>query len=353
MKKNFIQALCLSTVLVVFYTACQKPEGVEQAAFVRPAVPVTVSPLQDVSNVYTAKYTGLVAPKTAAAVMSAVSGKIKKLYVEEGQYVSKGQKLMLIDTDPYEDQIKAYEAQLALAEEVYNKMKALYEKGSIAEIKYLEAKSNYEQVQAAIKASTHNIDFGTITANISGYVTNNRLTEGMLVGPGAALFQIINITDLQMNVSIPASEVNSYKVGDKAQITFPDNPEANQNASIEEITIVAPMGTPNYIAKLRLQNIKNLLRPGMSGNVAFEKTNAVVANTEGIAVPLNVIQLDANNNKYIFVVDQQNSIAIMKPVTLLNTYEDIAYVQGDIQSNDLIITSGYHKITNNTKIQYK
>lgn len=353
MKKSFIQALCLSTVLVVFYTACEKPLEAEKAAYERPAVPVTFAPLQDVSTAYTAKYTGLVAPKTAAAVMSAVSGKIKKLYVEEGQYVSKGQKLMLVDTDPYEDQIKAYQAQLSLAEEVYNKMKSLYEKGSIAEIKYLEAKSNYEQVQAAIKASTHNVDFGTITANISGYVTNNRLTEGMLVGPGVSLFQIINIADLQMNVSIPASEVNSYKVGDKAQITFSDNTEANQTATIEEITIVAPMGTPNYIAKLRLQNIKNLLRPGMSGNVAFEKTNTVIANTEGIAIPINVIQLDANNNKYIFTIDKQAGTAIKKPVTLLNTYEDIAYVQGDIKADDLIITSGYHKITNNTKIHYK
>lgn len=350
MKKSLLQALCLSTVLVVFYS-CQEPETTE--VYVRPAVPVQASPLSSISTAYTAKYTGIVAPKTATSVMSAVSGKIKKLYVEEGQYVSKGQKLMLVDTEPYSDQIKAYEAQLKLAEEVYNKMKALYEKGSIAEIKYLEAKSNYEQVQAAIKASSHNVEFGEITANISGYVANCRLTEGMLVGPGAGLFQIISIADLQLNVSVPASEVNSYKVGDKAKITFPDNEAANQDGSIEEISIVAPMGTPNYIVKLRLQNIKNLLRPGMSGNVAFEKTNEVIASNPGVPVPLNVIQLDADNNKYVFVVDKAANTAIMKPVTVLNSYEDIAYVQGDIKADDLIITSGYHKITNNTKIEYK
>ena len=59
----------------------------------------------------------------------------------------------------------------------------MFQKGSIAEIRMLEAKSNYEQAQSALNAASKNVNNTKLTAPFSGYISNKLMESGDVASP--------------------------------------------------------------------------------------------------------------------------------------------------------------------------
>ncbi|HEK20767.1 MAG TPA: biotin/lipoyl-binding protein, partial [Bacteroidetes bacterium] len=112
-----------------------------------------------------------------------VSGTITSFPVKAGDHVNKGQLIAQVDETTYRNQYNAQLAQAKLAGENYRRLEEVYRKGSIAEIKMLEARSNYKQATSAAKATYQNIAHTHLYAPASGYIGGKMMEAGGVANP--------------------------------------------------------------------------------------------------------------------------------------------------------------------------
>ena len=93
--------------------------------------------------------TGRIAADKSLRLSFQVGGVIEQFPVNMGDFVQKGSLIARIDATAYQKQYEARKAQAELAKDNYNRIEEVYNKGSIAEIKMIEARSNYKQAEAA------------------------------------------------------------------------------------------------------------------------------------------------------------------------------------------------------------
>jgi len=366
-------ALCLASA----FSGCHNEDKPKAVAPVR----VTVLTVGDKSSGSAISYSGTIIASKTIDLSFQVSGTVMSIPVETGQFVKKGQLIAQIDETVYRNQYNAQLAQANLAKENYQRIAEVFKKGSIAEIKMIEARANFMQASSAAKATYQNILHTRLYASQSGYIGDKKIEAGATAGPGVPIVQLLNISPVKVNVAIPESEINSFKKGDKANVTV----QALQNKQIagvvDEVAVISAQGIPTYTVKVSLPNQGNQLKPGMVCTILFKekmgaKGNSAptmgtenaeeenVGNTEhigktgseasangSIVIPVQSVQIDENNRNFVFIGNAQGNKAIRKDIVTGDLFNNGVSVVSGLHKGDRLIVSGYHKLTNDTPIQ--
>jgi HlyD family secretion protein len=297
---------------------------------------------------------GTVEPVTSVNVKSELAGKVIKLYVEEGDKVKKGQKLVLIQPQPDEAQqvaqtkasIKSKTLDLEEAERNLNRMETLYEKGFIAEQEVEDARKQYEnskiQLQLAKKqlwvvlGGEENVDIKnfnldlegvdniTLKSTINGMVTSVNVEEGEMItsgtqalgGGGTGIMTVADMSEMIVKANINEVDVEKLQKGQKVKIGF----DAIRGKVYEgKVRRISPSGTEDqnlvvYPVEVEILDSDARIRPGMTADLDIiigeadnvicipkhavinrEGKNMVLLRKEGKVVPQPVITgLDDN-----------------------------------------------------------
>ncbi len=300
----------------------------------------------------TESFPGIIKPLKTTNLSFQVSGDITKLAVNLGDFVKKGQVIASINPTLYKEKYEASKAQENLAKENYMRINEVFLKGSIAEIKMLEAKSNYEQAQAATNADYKNLSHTTITAPFSGYVGNKLMEVGDIASPGAPVIELVDLSKVQSIISLSDVEINNYSTGNKASVNISAiNKELT--GTVTEIAVQSGKQNPVYTAKITIENPNLFLKPGMTSTnyIVGSSTNKEETNiSKVIKLPVNVVSVSNDGENFVYVVDTQNNTAQQKIVEVGKLYNDGIVIENGLNINDKVIISGYHKLTNNTPV---
>ena len=112
-------------------------------------------------NVSLNSYIGTSEENISADISFLVSGNIREINVRESEKVKKGQKLASLDITNLNNSNNAAEAAYKQAKDAYDRMKKLYDNGSLPEIKFIEIKTKLEQAQSAYAITKKNLEEGT------------------------------------------------------------------------------------------------------------------------------------------------------------------------------------------------
>lgn len=348
-NKRVVSIWMLATLFAVI--GCKNKPNNNDGNLAEAPVEVKIQTLQDsVHSINNAiSYSSTVGASKTIQLSFQVAGTVLRIPVEVGQYVKKGQLVAEVDETVYRSQYNAQIAQAQLAKENYERVLTVFNKGSIAEIRMLEAKSQYEQATAASKAIYQNIAHTKLYAPQNGYIGAKRIEAGATAGPGVPVIELLDISKVDIHVPIPESEINNYKKGDKAQAVISALNNQSFNGLVDKISITASTGSPVYTVDLRVDNGNLLLRPGMSANVFFDKGNTTTHNAAPIIVPAEVVQVDETGNNFVFIVNGDK--AERKKITLGDTYSSGVGVQSGLSTGDKLIISGFQKIANGSPIK--
>ncbi len=228
---------------------------------------------------------------TVYTVSPKVPGTVLAVYVEDNQFVRKGDLLVRINPERFEvalggaranleavkralgeakAKVKALEAAVALAEAQraqakldYKRAKALYKKGAIPKSKFDRAKTAFDVAGSAVEAKRAELDAAragikTLKARVDaalaavrdaelklsytfikapgdGYVTRKNVEEGNFVGPGQPLMAIVSTEDLWVEANYKETQLTHMKVGDPAIIRIDTYPDREFKGKIESI----------------------------------------------------------------------------------------------------------------------
>lgn len=299
------------------------------------------------------QYSGTIQANQTIDLSFQVGGTITSLPVQVGQYLNKGQLIAAVDESVYRAQYNAQLAQVRLARENYNRISEVFKKGSIAEIRLIEARSQYEQASSAAKASYQNIAHTRLYAPRSGYVGAKRVEAGATASPGMPVIQLLDISSIDVLVSVPEGEINRYLKGLRATVFVDALDNRPLQGRISEIGVLSLQGSASYNVKVSLPNSNKQLKPGMSCKVTFQQThtnNITAFNTE-IVVPAQAVQVDERGKNFVYVADTATQMALRKEVVTGAIYDNGLAIRQGLTGDEHIITNGFQKLTDRSPIQ--
>ena len=141
--------------------------------------------------------------------------------VDLGSRVRQGQLLATLDEVSMQNTYQAAKAALKQAEDAYQRMKELHEKGSLAEMKWVEVQSKLQQAQSMEAVARKNLTDCQLYAPFSGVIAEKSLEVGQNVMPGVQVLKLVSDDRLKVRISVPETEIARVARGQKAVIEAP------------------------------------------------------------------------------------------------------------------------------------
>ncbi len=274
-------------------------------------------------------------------------GTVDKVLVDEGQRVSKGQLLAVLNNESYQNAYQIALSKKNQAQDAYNRLEPVYKKGSLPEVKFVEIQTGLEMAKSAVLMSKKSLDDCKLYAPTSGIIGRRMLEPGMSVLPGNPVFRLVKIEKVTANVPIPENEIASMKRGQKALVQVSALGDQKFEGEVKEIGVLSNPLSHTYRVKIELNNPEELLKPGMVCKVNIN--NSSLENR--IIVPLSAVQIDGNGEKYVFIANSSTGKAMKKLVKVGPLNYNGVVINSGLSVNDLLITEGYQKINENTILQ--
>ena len=176
---------------------------------------IDVVPIVEKNIAVEKQYIGYVTPINDVSVQPYISGFVSVVWVEGGQKVKSGQRLVVIEQEQYQAALDAANASLSKATADFEYAKNYYERIKKAGLKAVSqtetdnAKSSFlasqavlHQAKANVKQAEVNFGYTVITSTIDGIVGNVALTKGDYISPQNILFSIIQTNPIRVVFSI-------------------------------------------------------------------------------------------------------------------------------------------------------
>ena len=339
MKISFIGLL---TVLLVCSCSEKKESGIKAPTRVRTEV---VSSASDVSG---QTFVGIVEEREATAVSFTGMGVVKRVLVNEGQAVGRGQLIAEMDDTQARNLLSGAEAQMNQANDALERYKMLHDNGSLPEVQWVEIQSKVAQAKSQYEVAKKNLADCRLTAPVSGIIGKKLVGAGETAMPSQAVVTILDISSVKVKVSIPEAEISGITASTPSTI----NVEAAQkqvNGGRIEKGIQADALTHTYEMRINVQNGDRKLLPGMVASVQFVAVPQQY--TEQVALPVTAVQKRADGSLFVWTV-AKDSTAHRTTVTTGETLGNRIAISSGIENGLRVVTEGYQKLSEGTHVVY-
>ena len=297
----------------------------------------TITTKKQIINHYS-KFQGIIKTDQNMILYPEFSGRITKIYVNEGDRVNKGQALAKIDDGGLYNELKLVESQTKLAKTIYERQSKLWEDKIGSEIQYLEAKTNYDIQKNRLESLKQSLAKTTITAPFSGTIDEIFIEEGNLVSPpmmpdqGNA-FRIVNLNELYVEAVIPENFIGKIKKGTQVLVEIPVL-NITFNSTIKHS--VSSINKLSRTFKIEVSVPKNEL--DLIPNLNVEINILDYANSEAILVPESIVSEDSENNKFLYTIE--NNKAKKTIVETGYTQNGMIEITNGLSLNQSVINEG-------------
>lgn len=304
------------------------------------------------------KFSGTLEPVWQADVAAKVDGRIEQVLVNEGDKVSAGQALVILEqTDTNANLMQARgsyidaQATVEKAQHDYDRAKYLFEKGAISEEELEHAQfaldnalGKLANAEGSVAAADSKVGGTTVTTPRAGIVQRRYYQEGYYAKVGTALFNIADISVLRAKIDVPEGFISSIAVGGRVECVIPSMDNLRVVGTITRISPVAVQPSRTFEAEVTVNNADGKLRGGIYADAiltALPKTNV-------LTVPLSAIVM-RDDQRTVYVVE--DGIAVRKVLKTGYIGDDIVEVLDGITEQDVIITGGLNKVREGSKVK--
>lgn len=345
MKTTKILIYSLLITAVSFLQGCADNGGQEN--IINSEISVEVDKIKLTDGSETIAYSGTIEESESFPLSFSSLGTVAKVLVSEGDFVKKGQLLAVLKDDTYQNTYEMALATLKQAEDAYSRLKPMYDNGNLPEIKFVEVQSGLQKAQAAATIAKRNLDDCKLYSPINGIVGKRSIEPGMSAPlPNLASIKIVKTEKVFAEVSISENEISLVQKGDKAIINIAALNNTKFTGTVEEIGVLADPIAHTYKIKIGIQNKTRQIKPGMICEVMLNKT----LGTQSLYVPSRAVLIDEQGRNFIYTIEEKNT-AVKKYVTLGKLLKNGVEISGDINKDNLVVTTGYQKLVDSSKVR--
>ena len=280
------------------------------------------------------------------------SGILTRVYVNEGQRVSKGQRLAKIDDGGLSSQLAQQETQVALAKTTFERQQRLWDQKIGSEIQYLEAKANYEAADKAAQQIRSQLAKTVITAPFTGVVDNVIAEQGQVVNQGQTeVIRLVNLSDMYVKASLPENYLNSIEKGTEVNVRLSSIGE-EYKGTVRQVGNYINPDNRTFDVEIAIPNKDNKVKPNLIATVRLND----YTNENAITIPESILQENSNGETIAFIYEPvTDSTGTAKRViveTGLN-YDNRIEVKSGLNDGEIIILEGAKSVRDGQKVTTK
>ena len=317
---------------------------------------------------------GRIAPTRVSEVRPQVSGVVVERLFRQGSEVRAGDPLYRIDPRPFEVEVMLNEAALAKADAVHQQAQQHARRITLLFTQHVTSESENEKAiaserqaraevegrKAELARARLNLDYATVRAPIDGVVGAALVTEGALaVQNETNLANIQQLDVIYADFTQSVTELNQLRraldSGDldrieadaaKIQLMLDDNTIYSLNGKLLFSDAKVDANTGQVTLRGEFRNPKRELLPGMYVRVRIDQG----IDSDAIAVPQQAIQRNGGGASEVFVVKDDNRIAV-QPVRTGSVQDGVWFVTDGLKAGDKVVVEGFQKFAAGDRVK--
>jgi RND family efflux transporter MFP subunit len=308
------------------------------------AVPVVAEPLMFERASTTVEAIGTSRAVLSAELHPAAAGEVVAVNFEPGQFVSKGD--VLVELDSREEKLAVELARIKLedARRLHNRYLRSADSGAVLPTAVDAARTAMEAANVELQQAKISLADRSIRAVFDGHVGVSEVDPGDRVSPDTMITTLDNRSSLLVSFEIPEAYLGEFRTGETIRL---ETWSASMPAVDGEIVDIGSRIDPRnrtFVARARVDNNDDLLRPGMSFRVSV--------NLEGeryAVVPETAVLWGAEGAYIWSVVD---ATPTRTPVQVIQRREGRILIDGNLDGVDTIVVEGTQRMRNGVTVDY-
>ncbi len=340
--KRILILISLSTVLM-YSCNTEKHEKETEAKF------LVTSPMQMDTMIYK-DYVCQIHAINHIELRSQEKGYLQNVYVDEGQFVKKGQLMFQIMPVIYQAEMEKAKANVSFAEIEYQNTKSLADSNVVSKNELALAKATLDKEKAELALAQAHLTFTEIRAPFDGIMDHFYERLGSLVDEGALLTTLSDNSKMWVYFNVPEAEYLDYitrakKEGhQKVDLQMANHEMFDQKGIVETIEADFNNETGNIAFRATFPNPKQILRHGETGTILMPTYLK-----DAILIPQEST-FDILDKKFVYLVDEKG-VLTSKQITVAQEMPHLYVVTSGISPSDKILLEGLGKVKNNEKIE--
>ena len=367
-------SICLLSLLlaaIAFSTACRRASH-EQ----KPLTPVRTSPVQTIDTGTANTYSANIQPyqqvdlafKSNGYLASIrqvkdADGKIRN--IDQGDWVTKGTVLAVVEQDDYKQKLQQANAQLDRAKANYERAKLSFDRMSVlypagaatkpdydnANAQMLDTKAAIESAKASVAEAQIALAYCELRAPFDGWMVKRNVDVGQLVGPATNGFSIADVRSVKAVFGVPDISMGQIRLGSPEIVTT----DAVPGEFHGHVTSISPSADPKsrvYSVEVTIPNGDNRLKSGMIASISISPGGLPKRIT---VVPLTAVvrSLDNPNGFAVFMAEggSETVKVRLQDVQIGATYGNLIAVERGVVPGDRVVTTGATLIKNGEQVR--
>ena len=338
MKMNKYAGIVLAALSVA---ACGQKKTTSGAAETEiPPTRVTVAEVTEQTVPQTEVYSSSVQAFAVNNIAPQSGGRIQKINVDVGSFVSKGQVLAEMD----QVQLTQSRLQLSNAETELGRLRKLYEQGGLSQSDYEAAELQYNVAKEAYR----NLEENTILRSpIDGVVTARGYDRGDMYAMAQPIFTVQQITPVKLLVGVSETDYTKVKTGQKVSIVADALPGKTFEGSVKRIYPTMDAASHTFKVEVQVANADRALRPGMycKVTVSFGDNRSAVVPDEAVVKQLG------SGQRFVYILNEDGATVHSSMVTLGRHLGGSYEILDGVKAGDRIAVSGASALKDGAKIE--
>lgn len=264
------------------------------------------------------------------------SGNITKIFVREGQSISKGHPLVQIDNSILESSKVELQTQLDLATTTFERQKRLWDQNIGSEIQYLQAKAKKEGLENSLESLKSQAKKLKITAPFSGTVDEIFVKTGGLANPMFPALRLINLNQIHVESEVTETYLKYIKKGTEVELYFPSI-DKKINTKVDQVGNYINPNNRSFKVRINVNNTDGTLKANLLADVKISDFKEV-----GIVIPSNLIQKDRMNKPFVYSLVKEDKFYRVKKSYIIEkiSYENESFISEGLEADALIVDKG-------------
>ena len=290
-------------------------------------------------------------------------GFLTQINVKEGQTVSAGQVLFVIDNETYQAQVRQAQAAVNAAQQqvntaklTYDNSKQLHEKRVIGDYELKTSQNTYEsaqaqlaQAQAVLASAQEALSYCYVKSPAAGVVGTLPFKKGALVSGSNVLTTVSNISSMEAYFSV--TEKEAMVISQQGLSSLPpvklqlaDGSIYSSEGTITKMSGVIDAATGSVQLIASFANPEKLLKSGATGTIIIPRVSSNV-----VIIPLSCVS-EVQNKKFVYTLGKDNKVKYTEIQVDPHNDGNNYVVTGGLKAGDKYVTNGITKLNDGMEI---
>ncbi|MFW0738129.1 MULTISPECIES: efflux RND transporter periplasmic adaptor subunit [unclassified Flavobacterium] len=301
---------------------------------------------------FTKQYVSQIKSVRNIEIRAQEKGFLQNIYVDEGQFVKKGQLLFKIMPNMYQAELLKAQAEQKSVEIELQNAKLLADKNIVSKNELSVAQAKLQSARAEVALAKLHLSFTEIRAPFDGTIDRIPLKLGSLIDEGELMTSLSDNSQMFAYFNVSEPEYLQYETNvkdradNKVSLVLANGETFKEKGNVEVIESEFNNETGNIAFRARFPNSGKLLRNGETGQVQM-----LVPLKNAIVIPQKATY-EIQDKKYVFVIDKNNKVN-SREITITGEIPDLYVIRTGLTENDRILLEGVQKVKENDKIKYE